>query len=190
MSSALSGLPVPILFRPVYTDTGSSTELLYADLPPVYNNRSVDSIRTALAREYAVDLKAQARKIARDFKRCFPLPFFLPEPARQDGGQVFIPFKMRRPRVLRDRVYGYIDLDQVDHLDPAANNCIIYLANGTAVELYCSTATARASLALGEDIALRYLRPHPAEDDQIILAVRLLLERLNRIESHLQELAK
>ena len=163
---------------------------LYAGCAPVYNNRSVDSIRSLLAREYAVDLKAQSRKIARDFKRCSPLPFFLPEPARQDGGRVFVPFKMRRPKVPRDRVYGYIDLDQVDHLEPAANNCIIYLANGSAVELFCSTATARASLALGEDIALRYLRPHPAEDDRIIQGARLLLERLNRIESHLQELGK
>ena len=143
MGYALSALPVPILLRPVYTDTGSSTELLYAGCAPVYNNRSVDSIRSLLAREYAVDLKAQSRKIARDFKRCSPLPFFLPEPARQDGGRVFVPFKMRRPKVPRDRVYGYIDLDQVDHLEPAANNCIIYLANGSAVELFCSTATAR-----------------------------------------------
>lgn len=101
---------MPILFRPVYTNTGRFTELQFADSPPVYDNRSVDAVRLALAREYAVNLKAQARKIARDFKRCSPLPFFLPEPARKDGGRVFVPFKMRRPRITRNRVYGFANL--------------------------------------------------------------------------------
>ena len=76
MPSAWPVSKIPILFRPVYTNTGSSTELLFTDYLPAYDKRSVDSIRLALAREYAVDLKAQARKIARDFERCSPLPFF------------------------------------------------------------------------------------------------------------------
>ena len=50
--------------------------------------------------------------------------------------------------------------------------------------------TARAGLPLGQDISLPYLRPHPSKDDQIIQADRLLLQRLERIESYLQELAK
>jgi hypothetical protein len=58
MPSAWSASAVPILFRPVYTDTGSSTELLFAHSPAIYDNHSVDSIRLALAREYAADLKA------------------------------------------------------------------------------------------------------------------------------------
>ncbi len=190
MSSAWPVSKIPILLRPVYTNTGSSTELQFADSPTVYDNRSVDAVRLALAREYAVDLKAQARKIARDFKRCSPLPFFLPEPARKDGGRVFVPFKMRRPRILRDRVYGYADLTYIDRLEPDQRNCRLHLTTGTAVELYCSISTARAALSLGQDIALRYLRPHPAEDDQIIQAARLLLDRLERIESYLQQLAE
>lgn len=65
MPSAWPVSKLPIPFRPVYTDTGSSTELLFADSTALYDSRSVESIRLALAREYAVDLKAQARKIAR-----------------------------------------------------------------------------------------------------------------------------
>lgn len=61
MPSVWSASAVPILFRPVYTNTGSSTEMLFADSPPVYDNRSVDSVRLALAREYAMDQKALAR---------------------------------------------------------------------------------------------------------------------------------
>ncbi len=190
MPSAWLVSKIPILFRPVYTDTGSSTELLFADSPPVYDNRSVDSIRLVLAREYAVDLKAQARKIVRDFKRCSPLPFFLPEPTRKDGGRVFVPFKMRRPRITRDRVYGYADLNHIDRLEPHQRNCRLHLSTGAVVELLCSATTARANLALGNEIVSCYLRPAPAEDDQIVQAARLLLDRLGRIEGYLQQLAK
>jgi hypothetical protein len=190
MPSAWPVSKIPILFRPVYTNSGSSTELLFTDYLPAYDKRSVDSIRLALAREYAVDLKAQARKIARDFKRCSPLPFFLPEPARKDGGRVFVPFKMRRPRITRDRVYGYADLTYIDRLEPDQRNCRLHLTTGAVVELLCSATTARANLALGNDIASCYLRSAPAEDDQIVQAARLLLHRLERIEGYLQQLAK
>jgi len=190
MPSAWPVSKIPVLFRPVYTNTGSSTELLFTDYLPAYDKRSVDSIRLALAREYAVDLKAQARKIARDFKRCSPLPFFLPEPARKNGGRVFVPFKMRRPRITRDRVYGYADLTYIDRLEPDQRNCRLHLTTGAVVELLCSATTARANLALGNDITSCYLRPAPAEDDQIVQAARLLLDRLERIEGYLQQLAK
>jgi hypothetical protein len=123
-----------------------------------------------------VDIKAQTRKIARDFKRCSHLPFFLHKPARKDGSRVFVPFKMRRPRIPRDRVYGYADLNYTDRL---------HLTTGAAVKLYCSISTARTCLALGNEIASCYLRPHP-----IVQAARLLLDRLEHIEGYLQQLAK
>jgi hypothetical protein len=190
MPSGWSGSEIPILFRPVYTDTGDITELLFADAPALYDKRSVDSIRLSLAQEYAVDLKAQARKIARDFKRYSPLPFFLPEPARKDGGSVFVPFKMRRPRITRDRVYGFADLAYIDRLEPIQRNCRLHLTTGATVELYCSAATARANLVLASEVASRYLRPILAEEDQFIQAARLLLKRLDRIEGYLHRLAK
>lgn len=124
------------------------------------------------------------------FKRCSPLPFFLPEPARKDGGQVFVPFKMLRPRITRDRVYGFADLTYIDRLKPDQRNCRLHLNTGVTVELYCSISTTQANLALAGETASRYLRPAPAEDDQIVRAARLLLDRLERIEGYLQQLAK
>jgi hypothetical protein len=95
---------------------------------------------------------------------------------------------MRRPRIPKDRVYGYADLTYIDRLELDQPDCRLHLATGTAVELYYSAATARAALSLGKDIAFRYLLPAPAKDDQIVWAARLLLDRLERIECYLQQL--
>lgn len=190
MGSSIVSNQVLILFRPVYTDSGSSTELLFADSLAVYDIRSVDSIRAALAREYAVDLQAQARKIARDLHRYPPLPFYLPDPNRPEGGRVFIPLKMRTSRVARDRVYGYVDLHYIERLEPALNHCLLNLTSGHSIELPCSLGTARGSLAVGREIADRYLRTSSCEEEQIIQAARLLLGRLNRIEDYLNRLTR
>ena len=57
MPSAWSASAVPILFRPVYTDTGSSTELLFAHFSPfMITIRGLYSF--GFSREYAADLKA------------------------------------------------------------------------------------------------------------------------------------
>ncbi|MGS0765304.1 hypothetical protein [Syntrophomonas curvata] len=191
MASPTNTLTLPVLFRPLYTDSGSSTELLYADAVVNIESRSVDSVRSSLAKEFAIDLQAQARIIARDFNRYPPLPFFLPEPTRADGGRVYVPLKMRKPRVARDRVYGYIDLAYIDRPEPGGKgSSLLYLTTGESFELFCSFSTARASISLGRDVANRYLRPAPAEEDQVIQAAHILLKRLNRIETYLEHLTR
>jgi len=191
MSSINKKPEIPILFRPIYTPTGSCTELFVENASSIMDLRSVDSIRSALAREYAVDLRAQGRIIIRDFHRHQPVPFFLPEPARPDGGRVFVPLKMCKPRVARDRAYGYVDLAYVDHLEPMDHtSSLLHLITGDTVELFCSLSATRSNLALGREVAARYLRPAPVEEDQVIQAARILLDRLTHIEEYLERLAR
>jgi len=191
MSSINKKPEIPMLFRPIYTTTGSCTELLIDNTPSILDLRSVDSIRSALAREYAVDLRAQGRIIIRDFHRHQPVPFFLPEPVRPDGGRVFVPLKMCKPRVARDRAYGYVDLSYIDHLEPVDNtSSLLHLTTGDTAELFCSLSATRSNLALGREVAARYLRPIPAEEDQVVQAARILLDRLSHIEEYLEHLAR
>jgi len=181
----------PILFRPVYTSTGSCTELFMENAPSIMDMRSVDSIRSALAHEYAVDLRAQGQIIIRDFHRHPPVPFLLPEPASTDGGRVFVPLKMRKPQVARDRVYGYVDLAYIDHLEPVDHtSSLLRLTTDDTVELFCSLSAARSNIALGREVAARYLRPALLEEDQVIQAARILLGRLSHIEEYLERLVR
>jgi hypothetical protein len=67
----------------------------------------------------------------------------------------------------------------------------VYTNTGSSTELLFADSTSRTALKYhGQSPATCYLRPAPAEDDQIVQAARLLLDRLERIEGYLQQLAK
>lgn len=179
-----------IIFRPVYSNSGSCTELILDDGTSGLYHRSIDHVRASLARKRAVDLEAQGQILSDFLNRRPPLPFMLPEPNKPKGGRIFVPLKMRKPRIARDRAYGYVDLDYINRLEAANNYAILHLVNGQAFELFTSLTAARAGVSLGREAAAYFLSSEPSEDEQIIQVVRRLLGRLSRIEGHLEQLTR
>jgi hypothetical protein len=179
-----------ILFRPVYSNSGSCTELILNGGASGLYHRSIDNVRIMLARKYTVDLEDQGQVLSSYLDRRPPLPFLLPDPGRSNCGRIFLPLKMRKPRIPRDRAYGYVDLDYVNRLEAASNYAILHLVNGLAIDLFSSLTAARASVSLGREAAAYFLSSEPSEEEQIIQVVRRLLGRLSRIEGHLEQLTR
>jgi hypothetical protein len=170
-----------VMFRPVYANGANVTELMVNNSPsPYIDNRTVNTVKRALARCYAVDLAAQGELIRHEFHRHPPLPIHLPDSRQFNGGRVFIPLKMRRPRVAHDNAYGYVDVNFIRSIKPSENRALLELTDGRQLNLYCSPATARANVVLGQDV-LRFFHGGQNEDALVMEAVRIILHKLNRI---------
>lgn len=170
-----------VMFRPVYANGANVTELMVNDSPsPYIDNRTVNTVKRALARCYAVDLAAQGELIRHEFHRHPPLPIYLPDNRQFNGGRVFIPLKMRRPRVAHDNAYGYVDVNFIRSIKPGENRVLLELTDGRQLNLYCSPATARANVVLGQDVQ-RFFYGGQNEDALVMEAIRIILHKLNRL---------
>lgn len=179
-----------VSFCPVYTDAGNCTEVLLHDGSKLIDQRSLNSVRSALARCYSVDLKIQGKEIAQSFGRRSPLPFYLPPRPSEQAGRVFIPFRVRQPRVHHDAAYGYFDIACI--IKPAAGKpgFMLNLSTGSPVQVMSSLAAARANICLGREIAEHFgLTRQPAGVNDICQAVAVIGRYLQRIEEHLSRLA-
>lgn len=112
-----------------------------------FEPRQVESVRRALARCYAVDLRAQARLLRSRYARKLPLHFYLPD------GRVFTPFKLRPPRICGDAAYGYVDLNRIKRLVPG-NRTEVQLTSGTRLPVYSTIRTARLSYLFALEVKL------------------------------------
>lgn len=124
-------------------------------------SRSVETAKRQLARCYALDLAAQALALRRDYQRSAPLPFYLYD------GRVFVPFKLRLPRVAGDASYGYLELGWIRRIMPAAGSrCRVICADGGSLPVFSHINTARLAFAFGVEIrqnAYHHL-PDPARE--------------------------
>jgi len=141
-----------IAFYPAYTDQGSMTRMIYGggdteQETSGFEPRQVESVRRALARCYAVDLRAQARLLRSRYARKLPLHFYLPD------GRVFTPFKLRPPRICGDAAYGYVDLGRIERLVPG-NQTELQLTSGTRLSVYSTIRTARLSYLFALEVKL------------------------------------
>lgn len=158
-------------FFPAYTDQGSMTRLIYGNPEPDQeaggtDRRQVENVKRALARCYAVDLPAQARLLREQYSRGLPLHFYLPD------GRVFVPFKLREPRVQGDASYGYVDLDQIERLVPGQPPRVL-LRSGTCLPIFSNIQTARLSMFFAMEIKSD-LVPPPDTGRNLAAAVEIL----------------
>lgn len=112
-----------------------------------FEPRQVESVRRALARCYAVDLRAQARLLRSRYARKVPLHFYLPD------GRVFAAFKLREPLVQGDACYGYVNLERIKRLIPRDPPQLL-LDTGTRLPLCSSIRTARLAYLFALEVKL------------------------------------
>lgn len=166
-----------VAFYPIYSDRGSATRLIYAGNDPDSqlegcDLRQVESVKRALARCYAVDLRAQAKLLRDRYYRHIVLHFYLPD------GRVFVPFKMRKRRVPGDSAYGYVDLERIKRLLPG-DEPSIQLRSGLHLPLFSNIKTARQAYFLGMEIACDFAPPPDNSAQDLINALSILRELLN-----------
>lgn len=132
-------------------------------------SRSVESVKRHLARCYALDLGAQALLLRKDYQRSPPLPFYLCD------GRIFVPFKLRLPKIAGDPSYGYIELGIIARVLPGeSGQCLILLSNGLSLPVFSQITTARLALYFGVEIQKNTFCPQPDPDQEILQAFRTL----------------
>lgn len=167
------------MFRPAYSEEGNVTELFFWSgevLAKAYDRRTLPSVRRALARSYALDLSAQAKDLKKKINRCSPTPICLPD------GRVFVPLKMRRPRITGDSTYGYADTAYIRSVQQTGVQVNLLLEGGEEVALFTSAATAMNIINLGKTMTGNFAPPAENEREKIIAALSLLVDKLYRIE--------
>ncbi|MDD4626715.1 MAG: hypothetical protein PHP87_06480 [Syntrophomonas sp.] len=178
-----------VSFCPVYTGEGNCTEILLHDGCKVIDQRSLNSVRRALARCYSVDLEAQGKEISLLFGRRSPLPFYLPPKTLERVGRVFIPFRMRRPRVHHDAASGFYDISYITRPEAKESGSLLHLSTGSRVKVFGSLAAARANIFLGRELADHFGQARRADDENDVLqAVTVIGRYLQRIEERLSRL--
>mgnify|MGYP000913806302 FL=1 len=181
---------VVIGLRPVYTDRGNATELWLDSGEMLVDRRGVKSVLTALAKSYAIDLKAQRRQLEQIIQRSGVFPFYLER-------RVFVPIKMRKALTENDSVYGYLNTEYImDIKGGKGRGCQVLLATGDSIEALSSRATAEKSWYLGLNLQKELgTDNNNDQDEQMIMESVLTLcrslkemsKRLERIEEHIAE---
>jgi len=131
--------------------------------------RSVEAAQRQLARCYALDLTVQALLLRRDYHRSPPLPFYLYD------GRVFVPLKMRLPRVAGDPCYGYLEMSVISRVVPDENGyCQVIFTDGTSLPVYNQINTARLAVYLGIEIQKDIFSRHYSRQQEVLQAFRIL----------------
>lgn len=172
------------MFRPVYREEGNITELLFLQegrLVNAYDRRSLPSVRRALARSYALDLSAQGKDLVQKTNRKYPLPFYLPD------GRLFVPLKMRKPKIVGDSTYGYVDITYIKTVRKISNDVELTLATDDRIPLCSSAVSAYNIINLGKEIANQLKQKQENEQDKILNALGILIAKLYRIEKILSQ---
>lgn len=172
-----------VVLRPTYGPWGDSTELWTREGISV-DRRSIRSIKKALARLYAIDLSAQGEQVTALIERQKVLPFYL-QPER-----IFIPLKMRTARCSNDRCCGYVDVNYIENIGGEKGTTRLLLKDGRILDLFCTPSTAAQTICIGQKLS-NSLQPHRAADDEdvIVKAALLLLQRLKMLDDKLQNFA-
>lgn len=173
-----------ILFRPSYDHTGNVTELFLCEkerIRKVYDRRTILYVRQSLARSYNLDLSAQGKELERKFNRKFPLPIYLPD------GRVFIPLKMRKPVIIGDNTYGYVDLNFIKSVRKVNGQTLLKLTTEEEIPIYSSSSSAYNSINLGKD-TIQYMTSRTNDEQEMILdALGILINKIYRIEKILDK---
>ncbi len=131
--------------------------------------RTVEIVKRKLARCHALDLTAQGISLRKNFHRAPPLPFYLHD------GRVFVPFKLRLPRVARDASYGYLEISIISRVVPNENGrCSVILNDGTSLPVYTHINSARLAVYFGIEIQRDILCCRHGQQREALQALRIL----------------
>ncbi|NLV20481.1 MAG: hypothetical protein GXY49_00600 [Syntrophomonadaceae bacterium] len=148
----------------IYRQVGEDKSLTKFTQP-----RTVEMTKRQLARCYALDLTAQGILLRREYQRSSPLPFYLYD------GRVFIPLKMRMPKVAGDPSYGYLEMSVISRVIPAGNNhCSLILQDGTSLPVYNQINTARLSIYFGIEIKRDIIARRYGQQQEALQALQIL----------------
>ena len=173
-----------ILFRPVYSDEGSITEIFMIDdkgMQKTFDRRNIISVRQAFARCFALDLSAQAKDLQQKLNRKFPLPFYLPD------SRVFIPLKMRKPLIIKDSTYGYVNISYIKSVRKINHEVVLTLTTNDKIPLYNTSSAAYNIINLGKGITDLVNNQMQNEQERILDALGILIDKLYRIEKILNK---
>lgn len=170
---------------PVYTDRGNTSKVLLKTGEIIDEIRTLKAVKDNLARTYAIDLKAQRQYIGKILNRQGALPFYI-------GQRVFINLKIRKSIARADTVYGYIDINYIQAIEPkdAELRCQLLLTTGQTYDLVSRYATAIKSKESGERL-LAYLSEasqHNKADEEIYSSVISLIGNLKEISQSLERI--
>ncbi|MGI6434100.1 MAG: hypothetical protein ACOX0F_01840 [Syntrophomonadaceae bacterium] len=173
---------------PSYEARGDVTMVLTDQGDALWERRSLNAVRRALARCYLLDLREQNRQVRGLFKRRKILPFYL-SPER-----VFIPVKVRRARIKNDCCYGYIDWRYIEaQADHDQAGTVITISNGLKLQSLGSLSNLVQNLHRGRHLyeLLQHNKGRNPSGEQLLLeAARLLAGSLDLIHTGLGKLGK
>ncbi len=174
-----------VLFRPVYNEHGNVTELFYLEdekLKKACDKRSLIYVRQSLARIYNLDLSAQTREVENFLHRKNALPFYLPD------GRVFVALKMRKPVIVGDNTYGFVDYHFIKSVRKVNGQVKLKLTTGDEITLYSTATVAYNSINLGRDVFEYTYGRTDHEKAKILDALETLLNKLYNIEKLLDKI--
>ena len=140
--------------------------------------RTVEMTKRQLARCFALDLTAQGVLLRQEYQRSSPLPFYLYD------GRVFVPLKMRLPKVAGDPSYGYLELGVISRVLPEGNgHCHLLLTDGSSLPVYNQINTARLSIYFGIEVKRDIFARYCSQQREVLQALRTLGGYLKEVSS-------
>ncbi len=170
---------------PSYESSGDISKILLEPGDILWERRSLNPVKRALARCYLLDLQEQRRQLRGFFKRKRMLPFYL-GPAR-----VFIPVKVRQARIKNDCCYAYIDWRYIE-IESAQGQAgtVIRVSHGATMPVLSSQATVVQNLHRGRQLyeLLQQSQGQNNSKEAVLLEVaRLLAGSLDLIHDGLDK---
>lgn len=126
---------------PIYiNESGNSTEITTKDGQSYIILKTLKTVLKIICRFYGADVKSVRIKYGKiiNQKTIVPLPL--------SYNLVLIPFKTRKPIVLKDGSYGYINIFAIESIYGTRDNkgeTIIQLKNGKAISCLCNIKTVK-----------------------------------------------
>jgi len=164
---------------PVYDQPGDCCRIYWREaedqhLTEFIEPRTVEMAKRQLARCHALDLTAQGVSLRQDYHRAPPLPFYLHD------GRVFVPLKMRLPKVAGDSSYGYLEMSIISRLVPDENShCRAILTDGGSLPVYTQINTARLAIYFGIEVQRDLLSRRHRKQREALQALHTLQAYLN-----------
>lgn len=153
--------PQIVCFYPFYNSDGAnSTWVMLQDGQHLIDKRKTKTLLQAMARIFAADLTALRKKYSTflGHKGLIPLPLH--------SNMILVPFRVRRVQYKDHGATGYVVLDQVDHVQPAAGMDAdevmsrIQMLGGAAFDCVEKASTIKKRLMEAYQVKKEYSRFH------------------------------
>jgi len=113
--------------------------------------------------------------------RRFPLPFYLPDK------RVFVPFKMRKPKLAGDKTYGYVDLSSIKSVSTIDSEVFLNILLDERIAVFNNPEVIRNIINLGREIEYQINRSPETEPEMVYAAMKILIDKLFKIEGLLSD---